>query len=311
MACDFPYPDRDFADDVFGEVAEIVSRSGGVRNEFGEWAEGALAPATEIRVSTAPASESGGGGRKREVTIAGAQLLSERVFWGGGRRPVAATNDRDGDLIRWDDQLWRVVGVERWSDDLWEADTVRTVPQSVDVPVIGNTPLERDIRAHVADGSGIAATLVIPANDHGPVPVGLHATVLVMTDTQAGDSATAYRERGEDWRADVRAEKTAKVSIQFFRSGAKAAANALVGWLDTPLAKEAERRRGIVIDYPFETRDMAAVLAGEWEERIGIDLTIHYAQDTNQDVTAFNRAEVEAKSEDGGSATGTIDGRDS
>ncbi len=261
---------------IFGDVAMVLRRGPGFRNEWGEWKATSLCPPIQMTCSTVPATQTTGG-RARVVDVAGQQVEAERVFYFSD--PVyEAFDDRDGDLIQYADEIWRIINVNRWSGMLFEAETVRIIPQDTDLPTVGATALERNIRAHVARGSGLSLQSVIPANDHGPQPQELHCSVLVVEDIQRGQGGLTelgpVNSGGYSQRQDV--DRRAQVSVQWWRAGAVEAANRFANWLDSQESLDSENGLGLRLQPPFKIRNVSNVLAGEMEARAAMDLVIDY-----------------------------------
>ena len=261
---------------IFGDVAMVLRRGPGFRNEWGEWKATSLCPPIQMTCSTVPATQTTGG-RARVVDVAGQQVEAERVFYFSD--PVyEAFDERDGDLIQYADEIWRIINVNRWSGMLFEAETVRIIPQDTDLPTVGATALERNIRAHVARGSGLSSAFVIPGNDHGPQPQELHCSVLVVDDTQRGQGGITEigATGGGPYTQRYDVDRRATVSVQWWRTGALETARRFANWLDTQAGLDSENGLGIRLQPPFRIKNLTDVLAGEMEARSSMDLIVDY-----------------------------------
>ena len=137
--------------------------------------------------------------------------------------------------------------------------------------------LEREVRAYVAEGSGISSSNVIPGNDKGPRPGVVYASLLLRTDRQLGLPIIRYDDTALEptityWRRAV-------FSLQFYRAGATLKAREFADWSESEVGGlPDENARGFRVERPHEVTRLDTLVADEKiEERAGIELTIKYS----------------------------------
>ena len=266
------------------EIITVQRASAGARDADGEWRSGARVTMT-IKATTAPQ------GRERQIAESGARLAGERTLW-SAEALQAATSDRDGDIVRYASESWRVASVERWPN-FYEVGLVRLEDQSAATLEAGTNVMERGLRRHVALGSGlyvadpggnITSLSVIPANGPGPAPPGVFATVLVSSRVQEGEPYKADTQLAVSDPLNVTTARQvlAQVSIQFHRPGAVAAGERFLNWAESPAGKLAEATLDMVLVPPFRDRRVDTTVGDKLEERLTIDLGIRYLDRLDQ-----------------------------
>ena len=154
--------------------------------------------------------------------------------------------------------------------------------------------LDRSVRGFVAAGSGLGTHAVVPANDKGPAPKGLYATVLEVSNTREGRSwnvqgALNAAETGlplgtfESVRIDF--------SLQWLRDGARDAAKLFRLWAGSDLGILEAARRGLTLYTLGELRRLDVPgLTDSLEERVQLDMGIGIVQTATHDVGVFESA---------------------
>ena len=156
--------------------------------------------------------------------------------------------------------------------------------------------LDRSVRGFVAEGSGLTAGAVVPANEKGPAPKGLYATVLEVSNTREGRSwnvqgALNAAETGlplgtfESVRIDF--------SLQWLRDGARDAAKLFRLWAGSDLGILEAARRGLTLYTLGELRRLDVPgLTDSLEERVQLDMGIGIVQTATHDVGVFENWDV-------------------
>ena len=130
--------------------------------------------------------------------------------------------------------------------------------------------IERAVRAFVAEGSGIAAKLVIRGNDEddGKAPDELFATVLLIDDREVGLPILSYAHAEG---IQVRSVRRAVYSVQWFLKGAQEAADNFIMWASSGLGRSP--RFSI---QRLHVRQRDTIITSAWEDRAQMDLAINY-----------------------------------
>ena len=137
--------------------------------------------------------------------------------------------------------------------------------------------IDLGVRRLVQEGSGLTGETVIAANQDGPSPSSLYATVLPMMRRLDGLPIV----RPSDGIAQ--AFYLADYSVQWIQRGAGSltaddAALRFRLWLMAEAGRQAAARSSLTIVDAGEARVLDAIVSSEWEKRTGIDVTIGYAQ---------------------------------
>lgn len=164
--------------------------------------------------------------------------------------------------------------------------------------------VQRAIRRHVSQGSGVPRELVIPGNSPGRRPREPYASVLIISDVVESETLSRYRQDPGDAEATIIDNVTnhrAVASVQFYRSqtyerlGAHDAARLFANWIGTDEGKQAEDRAGFRLEGPFIVRNLDNVIDDHFEERAGIDLNVlyRYRDPASQDVGTMENVTIE------------------
>ena len=156
-------------------------------------------------------------------------------------------------------------------------------PESVDTAV----------RAFVAAGSGIDPQNVIPGDDNGPRPNVLYATVKPITDITVGVPQEVYRAHptSPDTMVNVHISswQTVDYSIQFYRTGARAAAKQFRLRPHNPEGRRILAQAGLVWRNASDITNVNAVIASKFEERVALTAQFRYTETIDpQAVNAVN-----------------------
>ena len=273
----------------------LLRASAGTRTVHGEWNPGARSRIA-IQATTAPQ------GRMRDVGVSGARLEAERVLW-TAEAVQAATVDRDADLVEYNNETWRVIAVDAWQG-FNEVSLARLEDQSGAVLEAGTSAMQRNLRRHIALGSGlytaeadgnITVLRVIPANGPGPAPAGEHATVLVRSRQQEGEVYQGATQADADSArtATTARQVLARVSIQFFRAGAAATAERFLNWAESPAGKLSEEALELVLVPPFRDSRADALIGDRLEERVVVDVGLRYLDRLDQTTGTIENVPLE------------------
>lgn len=126
--------------------------------------------------------------------------------------------------------------------------------------------VERAVRWYVAAGSGIASDASIPGNMDGPAPVELYATTTLISAMQEGINVA----RGDATLQNL----VLTYSVQWHRDGAGDAGARFLAWTSSDPGRLFARRRGLTLHRCGPLRQLDALVSGEFEERVGLDLTV-------------------------------------
>lgn len=155
--------------------------------------------------------------------------------------------------------------------------------------------LARDIRAFVADGSGLDAGVVIPGNDPAPAPTGPYSTVLLIAESRYGVSPTrhVYDAMMLTIHGTTYVNRESTWSVQFFRAGAVEYAQRFRDWTTTPLGVLAAERLHLTMRSANEVRRIDHIVSDTWEERASLDLTIGSVHIVEQDLGVIREVPIE------------------
>ena len=309
---------------IFGRLTDartitVYRTAPGSRDSSGEWVPGASST-VDVLASTVPVE------RERAIGEDGARLLAERTFW--STSPLyARREDRDGDLIQYAAQWWRIVAVERFPSH-YEAMAVRIegqTPGSATPPALINTgsaAAERMFRRYVALGAGlytldstgtmIETQNVIPAFGPGPAPVEAYATLFLSEAQQegTGSETRAKAEMTDDTEITTTSVLRGTVTVDFYRAGAALTARQLIPWLQGPVARAAEARLGIAVQRnpaPRMTRTDGLV-ADRFEERATLEFEAEWTDAIVENVGRIDEVSIELCEDDSGhNETITVD----
>lgn len=163
-----------------------------------------------------------------------------------------------------------------------------------------------DFREFVSLGCDLDLNHVIPAQDKGPLPHDPFASVHELRDNLEGTLGRALRQVDNGTRGDYSARRLAVLSLQFWRLGANARADAFVIWIGTELGLLEADRRDFRIGRPLQVRNISAIVADEWEERAAIDIQVKYVQSINQAIGQIESVPIDITEVDS-SATVNLD----
>ena len=154
------------------------------------------------------------------------------------------------------------------------------------------TTFEDNVRAYVAQGSGLAPKWVIPAEEMGPVPDEPFASVRIINDVQVGYAMDIETE-SVDGSVILyqRIYKSAVFSVQFYRKGAKVRAHRFAAWIQSPFSQEYEGLYCFSPQPPFDIRNLSEIITDDWEERAGLDLSLDYTADYRYDTGRIETAD--------------------
>ena len=136
------------------------------------------------------------------------------------------------------------------------------------------TDIDTPIQQFIAMGSGMDRSDVIPGNDKGPRPTKLYATLLWLDGEPVRSNPTPTFTTIET--EDV-------FSVQWYRTGALAAARRFVVWALSDLALLEQLRRGFRIRPPLALRNLDYVVSDRFEERVGLDLRVGWCYAISED----------------------------
>ena len=173
--------------------------------------------------------------------------------------------------------------------------------------------LEDNVRSFVGLGSEIDPKYVVPAvptpatSKSDVAPNVIFATVQLIEDVRYGVPAeykTHNAEDGNIW-VTVRSDRVATYSVQWYRKGASIAAQTFIEWADSSIGQLAQLRRNFQIDSRLglinygRIRSLDALISDDWEERVGIDLSIGYYLDSSYNTGRIERLDGNLMNVDG------------
>ena len=292
-----------------GEEITVYRPTAGLRNEWGEWQQGAVTPISQL-IGSVPVE------RERQVADDAARLVAQRRFWSS--EPLyAAQDERDADVVAYGSEYWRIVAVERFPA-VYEATGERIEGQPVGatmppaLPSAGTNRFERGLRRFVAIGAGLAtfaagvvtSQLVIPAGGGGAVPATTFCTLAVSEIRTVGTGARTPRE--SSMTADTAAvrqasEQVADIELVFYRAAAVERARQLITWLDSPESLLAQTRMGVVLSNDsFRARRADEVVSDHIEERVAVTFACQYVDYTDQEAGSIDDAQIRLQEDDSG-----------
>ena len=154
--------------------------------------------------------------------------------------------------------------------------------------------MERNIRAIVARGSGLASSDVIPGNDAGPRPIAPYATLLLVDDPRRG-----YPIKTPDIASMTRStqHRRAIYSLQFYRKGAVDNALSFVTYIESDNGLTDAQDNEIRFVFPaggMQFQRLDGIVGDSYEERAIVEngrLMVDYVHITDQDtgtIDTFN-----------------------
>ena len=165
--------------------------------------------------------------------------------------------------------------------------------------------MQINLRAFVAEGSGLESKNVIPANDSNPVPLDPFATVLVVDETDRSyfdrierDTNFTYTNNERtgvedtDIREDLSVQRRARVSVQFMRRGAVDNLDDFILFIGSTDSLILEEGYGFRTQMPYEQRRLDTVISDRYEERAGIDLVVDYVRISSRVLIPVERIPV-------------------
>lgn len=144
--------------------------------------------------------------------------------------------------------------------------------------------IEDAVRGFVAEGSGLPSGNVVPGNDPAPAPIDLYATVLLIESKQEGLLPTIYSDGGAETQGLTLESIDALYSCQWFRDGARDAAEQFRIWAESPNGLLEAGRRGLTFNSVGPLRQIDEIVSSTWEERAGVDLRLGYTLALNRNV---------------------------
>ena len=159
--------------------------------------------------------------------------------------------------------------------------------------------MERAARKLVSSWSGIPPDRVIPGRVDGPVPRQVFATVYAVEDVAPRDwNEYDEADGGRLVRYRYRSRKT-RLEVQFYRLGARAAAEACGAKLGADSARVEADEAGVRLDAAGPVRALAALTEDEdWEERVGMELWARWTETAGEVLPSTGAAPEVARTED-------------
>ena len=143
--------------------------------------------------------------------------------------------------------------------------------------------IERLVRSFVALGSDLDVGLVIPGNDPGPAPSAPYASVLLMSSDGAQyppitqDLLPVTDDEGNvSTTVKTMCPRQDTYSVQWYRTGSRGRAHRFAMWAISPEGVLASIKRKFTITSCTDVRRIDEWIAGEAEERAGVDLVVDY-----------------------------------
>lgn len=136
--------------------------------------------------------------------------------------------------------------------------------------------LERNIRAYIAEGSGLVKKAVKEGWYTGPIPEDTYATLQLILDATEGTPVEVLNRGDEPSAVSVGIFHRALFDVQFYRPGAVDAAEAFVAWGQTSMGMLYARSRGFTPQRNGQIRRLDDIVAKTWEERVSLDLEVTY-----------------------------------
>ena len=159
------------------------------------------------------------------------------------------------------------------------------------------TTLEDAVMGYVALGSGLKRdTNVLSGNENGPAPNDLYASVLLIRSRSDGMPSDRATQTGSI-QSLTEAAVQDRYSVQWYRKGARDAAQRFRLWTASPEAQEYMDRVGLAFVRTSEVRQIDSIISDAWEERAGLELDIGYIQSLRQDVQEVQTVPIEIRSE--------------
>ena len=149
--------------------------------------------------------------------------------------------------------------------------------------------LERRVRDFVAQGSGLNKDMVRPGNQKGPRPQERHATVLEIRRQR--DGGPIRRQSGEN--TPTLTYRTVTYSVQWYRDGAVALSEAFEAWAESELGLLEAEKLGFRVAFPLQFRRLDPPIGDALEQRMQLDLGIHYADIRTQRTGIIDTIEVD------------------
>ena len=158
--------------------------------------------------------------------------------------------------------------------------------------MIGSTNVaafERNLRAYVAEGSGLKGELVIPGNDRAPRPVESYATLLRINNVRLAWPARRY-ENSITTNASYRRNN---YSLQFYRKGASDYALAFLVFVESEIGQTVAEDGGfeVVQQPPLTDERLDDILGDDFEERVLINMPVDYIHVAMQDTGLIDQIE--------------------
>ena len=158
--------------------------------------------------------------------------------------------------------------------------------------MIGSTNVatfERNLRAYVAEGSGLPPDLVIPGNERAPRPTDSYATLLRVDNSRLAWPARRY-ESGVTTNASYRRNN---YSLQFYRRNASDYALAFLVFVESETGITVAEDGGfrVVQIPPLTDERLDDILGDDYEERVLINMPVDYIHVSAKDIGTIDQIE--------------------
>lgn len=155
-----------------------------------------------------------------------------------------------------------------------------------------NTDMERQLRAHVAHGSGLATDAVIPGNDAGHEPQLPYASVLLVDEQDLCLPMTIWHEG----RMAYDVPRRAVLSVSWYGQQSQDMADRFALWCYGPVAQQYEYAGGYRVKRPLDVTQLDEVVQGNWERRRQVDMTVEYTGRLDYSVPTADRFSLDIQS---------------
>lgn len=161
-----------------------------------------------------------------------------------------------------------------------------------------NSPTHIDllnsVMALVSKATGIEISNVIPGNDNAPAPNSLYATVLVISITGEGIDSEIARDASDDTEIDlnIKGNRIGNFSVQIYREGAADVIESLLSFGASSVGQYWLEQNNLTWRRASDTRNLDAVMGGEWEERRSVDIELKYTSTKVDTVKGLASAEI-------------------
>lgn len=170
--------------------------------------------------------------------------------------------------------------------------------------MIDHVDVNRKIRQLVVYCTGMAAATIRPSDQLGPATGDQWATVKIISVRIPGSSANLWSDVSPTQVKETQhTQYQITASIQFFRSGALAAANKLRDRVTLSSALQLMQDLGLGYVSAKPVRNLAEVVNSNWEERAQLDIDFHIGGTEEDTINSFAKFPVSVSN--GNSSTST------